>query len=76
MKTFTAHFDGKALVPDEPVDLPAGSKYRVSLEPAEQEEQVDGSLREFLLKFAGTIEGCPPDLAKNHDHYLYGKPRR
>jgi len=30
----------------------------------------------FLLRLAGTAEGLPPDLAANHDHYLYGLPRR
>lgn len=30
----------------------------------------------FLLQVAGTAEGLPPDLAGNHDHYLYGTPRR
>ena len=31
---------------------------------------------DFLLRIAGTAEGLPPDLARNHDHYLYGAPRR
>lgn len=31
---------------------------------------------DFLLRLAGTAEGLPPDLAENHDHYLYGMPRR
>jgi len=30
----------------------------------------------FLLEVAGTAEGLPADLAENHDHYLYGTPRR
>lgn len=29
-----------------------------------------------LLKFAAEIEGLPPDLATNHDHYLHGLPKR
>lgn len=29
-----------------------------------------------LLEFAGTAEGLPPDMARNHDHYLYGTPRQ
>jgi hypothetical protein len=31
---------------------------------------------DFLLRVAGTAEGLPADLASNHDHYLYGSPRR
>ncbi len=30
----------------------------------------------FLLQMAGIVEGLPEDLAVNHDHYLYGTPRR
>lgn len=29
-----------------------------------------------LLKFSAEIEGLPPDLADNHDHYLHGLPRK
>ncbi len=39
MLTFLAHWDGKALVPDEPVDLPAGTKYRVTVRPYIEEEE-------------------------------------
>jgi hypothetical protein len=37
-----------------------------------------GSLADddFLLRVAGTAGDLPPDLARNHDHYLYGLPRR
>jgi len=34
------------------------------------------TLSEALLEFAGVAEGLPPDLAENHDHYLYGVPKR
>ena len=77
MASFIAHSDGKALVPDEPVDLPPGMKYRVSVEPLAAEEADTRSLRDFLLSIAGTAKGdYPPDLAKNHDHYLHGRPKR
>jgi hypothetical protein len=33
-------------------------------------------LADFLLRVAGTAEGLPEDMAKNHDHYLYGMPKR
>jgi hypothetical protein len=33
-------------------------------------------LREGLLSFSGTIKEGPSDLARNHDHYLHGTPRR
>jgi hypothetical protein len=34
------------------------------------------TLAEFLLRVAGTAQGLPEDMAKNHDHYLYGTPKR
>jgi hypothetical protein len=33
-------------------------------------------LREGLLEFSGTVKGGPTDLARNHDHYVHGTPRR
>ena len=38
--------------------------------------RADEGTGDFLLRLAGTAEGLPPDLAENHDHYLYGMPRR
>ncbi|MCX8092336.1 MAG: hypothetical protein N3I86_15610 [Verrucomicrobiae bacterium] len=32
--------------------------------------------RDVLLEFAGKAQELPSDLAENHDHYLYGTPRR
>jgi len=33
MTTLKAHFDGKVLVPDEPVNLPVGCALKVRVEP-------------------------------------------
>jgi hypothetical protein len=30
---------------------------------------------DVLLEVAGTAEGLPRDMARNHDHYLHGTPR-
>lgn len=78
MMTFTAHSDGKVLVPDEPVQLPPGARYRVSLEVvAEEAKDEVHPLRELARKFGGKLRGdYPPDLARNHDHYLHGRPKR
>ena len=77
MKTFEAHSDGRALVPDEPVELPPGQRYRVSVEPIDRDADEIHPLRDLAREFAGKLEGdYPPDLAKNHDHYLHGRPRR
>ncbi len=35
-----------------------------------------GTLGERLMRFAGKAKGLPSDAARNHDHYLYGTPKR
>jgi hypothetical protein len=34
------------------------------------------TIGKVLLEFAGTAEGLPRDMARNHDHYLNGTPRQ
>jgi hypothetical protein len=29
-----------------------------------------------LLELAGTVNDLPPDLARNHNHYLHGHPKK
>lgn len=31
---------------------------------------------ERLLKLAGPIDDLPADMARNHDHYFHGAPKR
>jgi hypothetical protein len=77
MKSFMAHSDGEVLVPDEPVNLAQGARYRVSVEPVEANEPAGLPLVELGIELSKRIKGnYPPDLARNHDHYLYGRPKR
>ena len=41
-----------------------------------QAKKSQKSVWEVLREFAGTAEGLPPDFATNHDHYLYGVPKK
>jgi hypothetical protein len=70
--SLAAHFDGKVIVPDEPVPLPAGQRLRIHL------ELVEPAAPRFaeLLRFAADLPDAPPDLAAQHDHYLYGSPKQ
>ena len=45
---------------------------------AESQTSRDGgpSIFDRLEELAGTVKGLPSDLARNHDHYLHGHPRR
>ena len=73
-KTLTAVFDGEVLRPDSPVDLKLNARYQVTIE-REVQEVGDGNAWDTLEGLIGTIEG-PEDWAAEHDHYLYGTPKR
>lgn len=67
-----AHFDGKAIIPDEPLQLPVGQRLQVRVELAQDE---CGRFAD-LLRVTTQLEGAPTDLAAQHDHYLYGSAKR
>jgi hypothetical protein len=69
---FTAHFDGQVLVPDEPVVLPIGAKLEVRVESSQPQR---GQFSD-LADFAADLPASPGDLAAQHDHYLYGTPKK
>ena len=83
MTVLKAHFDGKVLVPDEPVDLPLNCPLEVQVKPqklaaALAPKHDDDSLLklvELARKFP-VGPGAPTDGAAQHDHYLYGLPKR
>ncbi len=81
MTTLTAHFDGKVLIPDEPVNLPVDCALEVHVQPLPQ--HASSSVEERpLMKLARLLEAmpdnpdAPTDGAAQHDHYLYGHPKR
>lgn len=41
-----------------------------------KEAPVEDETIRKLLSVAGICKGGPPDLADNHDHYLYGFPKK
>ncbi len=79
---------GSVVVLKDPKALPDGTVVRVEpVEAAEPtkagelsergEEPRDGpTIWEKLLRLAGTVDGLPTDLARNHDHYLHGLPKK
>jgi hypothetical protein len=78
--TLRARFDGKVLVPEEAIDLPVGQTLTFHLEPAEQTENTLEHtglqrLAELALQFEADPD-APVDGAAQHDHYLYGTPKR
>ena len=64
---------------DDAPTLPEGVEVEVRLlaekMPQAGEEKIP-SVCEVLKDFVGKAEGLPPDASINHDHYLYGLPKR
>jgi len=74
MTTVHAHFDGKVIVPDEPLNLPPNEPLIVRIEPVgEKRAAADESSLRWLAANAVDSDALPADLANRHDHYLYGR---
>jgi hypothetical protein len=43
---------------------------------AEAKQAGPPTLYERYKDFIGIADGLPPDMAENHDHYLYGRPKK
>jgi len=72
--TVNAHFVGKVIVPDEPLDLPANQALILQIQPVSgKSEQAEESVLSWLAVNAVDSEALPADLAARHDHYLYGR---
>lgn len=79
MIDFTAHFDGKVIVPERAVDLPRDRSFVVHVEAfagadAAAEDPPLSALQ--WLSENAVNDDLPVDLSAQHDHYLYGTPRR
>jgi hypothetical protein len=64
---------------DEAVELPEGVEVEIhviSARATEPGEETIPTLYEQLENVIGTAKGLPADLARNHDHYLHGQPKR
>lgn len=78
---FSGQISGGVVVLDQPTSLAEGTRVRVLIEQAASDANAPAadegeSLSEMLLSFAGTVHDLPPDAAEQHDHYLYGTPKR
>jgi len=73
-QTLTAVFDGDVLRPDTPLDLEANKRYIITIE-TEPDTVTEGDAWDVLEAMAGTVE-APADWGSEHDHYLYGTPKR
>lgn len=73
---FHAIFDGKALCPEGPVDLRANERYVVTVQPVDEALTSDSVEDDPAFDLSSlAIETGLPNLAAEHDHYLYGRPK-
>jgi hypothetical protein len=78
MSTIKARFDGRVFVPQGPVDLPVGCELEIAIPSAPNEEKVDAPLAALAAVMDRFPENpqWPADGAAQHDHYLYGTPKK
>jgi hypothetical protein len=55
---------------------PTERTFEDSKTPEGADEDHLEELRKTLLRWAGKAKGLPTDLARNHDHYLHGRPKK
>ena len=64
------------IVEDGIVRLPPDWKDGTAVQVETLPPEAGNDLTRRLLKIAGKVEDLPADLAAQHDHYLYGMPKR
>jgi hypothetical protein len=71
--TYRGRVRNGVIVLDPPATLPEGAEVEVS--PAEVESG-NPTWAEVFGDFMGKAEGLPADSSINHDHHLYGTPKK
>ena len=69
--SFTAVVENGSIKLPPEIKLPDGTE--VKIEPVARPQKTFG---EEFREFIGCVKEGPTDLADNHDHYLYGTPKR
>ena len=81
--TYRGKFQGGVIVLESGLSLPDGTEVDVTLCIPANEAAAPSqrpAIWDHLLELAREVEAepcdLPEDLARNHDHYLYGTPKR
>ncbi len=75
--TYRGTIKNGTIVLDASIELPEGTSVEVIV--PEARPSVEGRpppLIDTLASVIGKAHNLPPDAALNHDHYLYGTPKR
>lgn len=73
--TYRGHIEKGLVVFDEPISLPEGTPVQIEVLGKPEEKPIP-TLLERLQPIIGQAKGLPPDASINHDHYLYGLPKK
>ncbi|MFB2768813.1 antitoxin family protein [Pelatocladus sp. BLCC-F211] len=73
-KKVTVVFDGNVLRPDVSLDLTPNTRYVITIQEL-KEPSPSGDAWDVLEAMTGTVE-APSDWSSEHDHYLYGTPKK
>lgn len=77
MVAVRAHFNGKVIVPDEPLDLPKDQPLIVEVRLARSKKKPKKqSALDWIAENAVADDSLPTDLSCQLDHYLYGTPKK
>jgi Protein of unknown function DUF104 len=76
MANVRARFDGKVFVPDVPVNLPKGEAVVLTIKRAKPKRSSRKKSALDLIVERAVDDGLPADLGYQHDHYLYGLPKK
>lgn len=71
--TYRGRVKNGVIVLDLPAALPEGAE--VDVKAVQPVEEIP-TLYERMKDVIGIIDGLPPDMAENHDHYIHGTPKR
>lgn len=75
--TLRARFDGKVIVPVGPVDLPVDREFTFHVDVEAPQSPGKSSAQRLAEKLAArSNSNLPADFSAQHDHYLYGTPKR
>ena len=71
--TFRGRFKNGVVVLDPPATLPDGCEVDVTIAEG---QALAPTWAEVFKDVIGKAEGLPSDSSINHDHYLYGAPKK
>lgn len=78
MDTIKIRYDGKVFVPQSPINLPVGFEMEIPFTTPAKPAAAELTLLELAkqLEKYPINPDWPEDGAAQHDHYLYGLPKR